>query len=117
MVTDFITCVAVVVGGIIALKVFFSLWGRVDRRWNPGKIGATPETAFKDIKNKVVRIVMKSGETVDGCTYEKTLWFNDGEMAMNTVVYFKLRTIDKRSIYISGSDILRIEEKSAQFES
>lgn len=113
--TNFIICTATIVGGIVILKVFFSSWGLVDKKWNPEKIriGTTPETAFKDIKGKLITIKLKNGDKISNCKYEKTLFFNDGEMAMNTVVYFQVKSSIGNTIFIAGSDVALIEQESA----
>lgn len=113
-VINFIMCVGAIVGGIICLKIFFSLWGILDRRWNPGKVSDTPESAFKDLKRKTIHIVLRSGETLEFRVYEKTLFFNDGEMGYNAVVYFQVRNPEGIRQYIAGSDIVLIEESPAQ---
>ena len=62
-----ILVVAVIVGAIIALRVFFTLWGPVERRINGDK-RKTPHLPFdiKELKDKPVNIRMKSGTTLSG---------------------------------------------------
>jgi len=108
---DFTTGVLIVVGSIILLKVFFTVWGPVHRKLNPESVQDTPESAFKDLKGKTVRITMMDGSVAEGM-YEKTLYFNDGEMGLNSVVFFQLRLRDGRMAFMPSTALGKIEEAS-----
>ena len=111
---SFILGIVAIVLAIISLKVFFTLWGILDRKWDPGKVGSTPETAFKDLKKKTVRVSLRDGTVIDEAKYAKTLYFNNSEIALNTTVFFQLIKPDQSLLFISGSDIVLIEEQSGQ---
>ena len=108
---DFTTGVLIVVGSIILLKVFFTVWGPVHRKLNPESVQDTPESAFRDLKGKTVRITMVDGSVGEGM-YEKTLYFNDGEMGLNSVVFFQLRHRDGRMAFMPSTALGKIEEAS-----
>ncbi len=107
---QFLTCVVGVVIAIILLKIFFTLWKVVDKKLHPEmeKIGITPEVAFNNLRNKNITVFLKDGKILTDLKYIKTLFFNDGEYSLNTVVYFEVTNQHKR-IFISGTDIVRIE--------
>lgn len=109
---QFSICVVVVVCAIISVKIFNTLWYCVEKKLAPTRVAKpadTPETAFKNLRNKAVVLCLKNGEIIDGCTYKKTLFFNEGDFAMNTTVYFELEKKNGNTIYISGLDISKIE--------
>ncbi len=107
-----IICVAVIVGAIIVVKIFNTLWYCVEKKIAPDRVAKpsdTPEAAFKNLRNKAVVIYLKNGEIIDGCTYKKTLFFNQGDFAINTTVYFELEKRDGNTLFLSGLDISKIE--------
>jgi hypothetical protein len=98
----FLIGVGSIVGAIIGLKVFFTLWKILEKRLHPdqfSKPSSTPETAFRGLKGKTVVVQMKNGEVLQDCEYKSTL------------VYFELEKPDGNRLYICGSDILKIETK------
>jgi len=107
----FIIGVASIVCAIILLKVFFTLWRLLEKRVHPDKfekLPSTPESAFRDLKGKAVLLHMKNGETIHDSKYRKTLFFSNGEFGC-TLVYFELEKPDGTRIFVSGSDIMKIE--------
>lgn len=109
---QFILCVAVIVGAIIVIKIFNTLWYCVETKLAPNRVARpadTPEAVFKNLRNKRVVVYLKNGEIIDGCTYKKTLFFNEGDFAINTTVYFELEKKNGNTLYISGLDISKIE--------
>ncbi len=57
---------------------------------------------------------MKNGEIIKQLKYSKTYFFNEGDFAINTCVYFELIDSEERYIYVAGSEIWKIEtEKKA----
>jgi len=110
----FLIGVGTIVGAIIALKVFFTLWKILEKRLHPeqfSKPASTPETAFRGLKGQKVVVQMKSGEFLQDCEYKATLFFGDGEFGTCTLVYFEFQKPDGNRLYICGSDILKIETK------
>ncbi len=108
----FLIGVGSIVGAIIGLKVFFTLWKILEKRLHPeqfSKPSSTPETAFRGLKGKKVIIRMKSGEVIHDCEYKTTLFFGHGEFSTCNLVYFELAKPDGNRLYICGSDILKIE--------
>ena len=110
----FLIGVGAIVGAIIGLKVFFTLWKMLEKRLHPeqfSKPSSTPETAFRGLKGKKVVVQLKNGEVLQDCEYKSTLFFGDGEFGTCTLVYFELEKPDGDRLYICGSDILKIETK------
>ncbi|HCF94931.1 MAG TPA: hypothetical protein DEW46_07710 [Verrucomicrobia bacterium] len=110
----FLIRVGSIVGAIIGLKVFFTLWKILEKRLHPeqfSKPPSTPETAFRGLKGKKVVVQMKSGDFLQDCEYKSTLFFGDGEFSTCTLVYFELEKPDGNRLYVCGSDILKIETK------
>lgn len=107
-----VICVSGIVGAIIVVKIFNTLWYCVETKLAPNRVAKpsdTPAVAFKNLRNKTVVVYLKNGEIIDGCTYKKTLFFNQGDFAMNTTVYFELEKKDGNTLFISGLDISKIE--------
>ena len=111
----FIYCVTAIVLGIISIKVIFSIWDiLVVKKYFPEKFTLpknSPETTFKNLEKKSVTVKLKSGEILSDIKYNKTIFFNDGEFAVHTTVYFEF--IDNKTselMFVSGIDILSIKE-------
>jgi hypothetical protein len=110
--TPFLMGVGAIVGAIIGLKVFFTLWRILEKRLHPEnfiKPSSTPETAFRGLKGKTIIIHMKSGEVISDVKYKATLFFGDGEFVTCTLVYFDMERSDGTHVFICGSDIQKIE--------
>ena len=108
----FAISVAVVVLGIVMLKVFFTLWSVVEKRLHPEKMDKpdnTPEVAFRGLKKKTIDVHMKNGDVLKQHKYRKTLVFGDGEFATCTLLYFELTSPEETDVFICGSDIMKIE--------
>lgn len=109
---QFIICVSVIAGAIIIVKIFNTVWYCVEKKIAPDRVvkpADTPEAVFKKLRNKTVVIYLKNGEVIEGYIYKKTLFFNQGDFAMNTTVYFELEKKNGTTLFISGLDILKIE--------
>jgi hypothetical protein len=110
----FLLGIGAIVGAIIGLKIFFTLWKIVDKRFHPeqfAKPSSTPETAFRGLRNKQVLIQLKNGETIKDCKYNTTLFFGDGEFGTSTLVYFEFQQQDGNKLYLCGTDIMKIETR------
>ncbi len=62
---QFVIVISAIVGAVIILKVFFSIWRLIEKKINPEfaeRISHTPETAFKNLKDKEMTIFLKNGE-------------------------------------------------------
>ena len=109
---SFLIGLGAIVGSIIGLKVFFTLWRLLEKRLHPDdfvKPFSTPETAFRGLKRKSIIIHMKNGEVLSDLRYKATLFFSDGEFGVYTPVYFHVERGDGTHVFISGADILKIE--------
>ena len=109
---DFLIVLGSIVGAIVGLKVFFTLWKVLEKRLHPEqflKPRSAPETAFKGLKGRKVIVRTKTGEVIKECQYKATLYFNDGEFTVCPTVYFELEKADGNRLFISGADILSIE--------
>jgi hypothetical protein len=109
---QFIICIAVIVGAIIIVKIFNTVWYCVEKKFAPDRVtkpSDTPEAVFKNLRNKTVVVYLKNGEIIEGYTYNKTIFFNQGDFAMNTTVYFELEKEKGNVLFISGLDISKIE--------
>ena len=107
-----IICVSVIVGAIIIVKIFNTLWYCAEKKLAPDRVAKpsdTPAAAFKNLRNKTVVVYLKNGEIIEGCTYKRTLFFNEGDFTMNVTVYFEFEKKNGNTLYISGIDILKIE--------
>ena len=65
---SFLIGAGVIVGSIIGLKVFFTLWRLLEKRLHPDdfvKPFSTPETAFRGLERTSIIIHMKNGEVLD----------------------------------------------------
>jgi len=100
--------VGIVVGGIVSLKVFFSLWGVAERKLYPDKIENALETSFKALRKKVVVVKLRNGETLEDHIYTKTLYYDVTEFGSANPIYFHLTDPDGRDIYVAGSEIISI---------
>ena len=112
---QFILCVAVIVGAIVVVKIFNTLWYCVEKKIAPDRVAKpadTPEAVFKNLRKKTVVVYLKNGEVIEGYAYNKTIFFNQGDFAMNTTVYFELGKKNGDTLFISGLDILKIEAKA-----
>jgi hypothetical protein len=110
--TPFLIGVGAIVGAIIGLKVFFTLWRILEKRLHPEnfvKPSSTPETAFRGLKGKAIIVHMKNGEVISNVEYKATLFFGDGEFGTCTLVYFDVERSDGTQVFICGADILKIE--------
>lgn len=110
--TPFLIVIGAIVGAIIGLKVFFTLWRLVEKRLNPEKADKhdnTPEVAFRGLKRKTVDVHMKNGDVLRNHKYVKTLVFGDGEFATCTLVYFELESPEGNGVFICGADIMKLE--------
>ncbi|MFM6131194.1 MAG: hypothetical protein ACKPBV_21145 [Sphaerospermopsis kisseleviana] len=58
---NFIYCTIAVIGAVIILKVFSTLWLIIDKKYHPEKIRTTktPETAFGDLNGKIIDVYLK----------------------------------------------------------
>ena len=113
VVQPFIWCVAAIVGGAIALRVFFTLWRVVEKRLFPERYAAppnAPHSVFPDLKGKRVIVHMKNGEVLKDHTYRKNFYFGSGEFdSFCTIVYFELIDPEGRHLYIAAADIWKLE--------
>ncbi|MDA3798244.1 MAG: hypothetical protein PF692_04090 [Kiritimatiellae bacterium] len=108
----FVLGVIAVVIGVLILKIFFTLWKVLEKKLHPNdfdKPTNTPETAFKDLKKKIVNVYMKNGDILKEHKYKKTLYFGDEEYSWYALVYFELEAPNQTKVFISSSDILKIE--------
>jgi len=109
---QFLWFVGSIIGAIIGLKIFFSLWRLLEKKIHPDKferIEKAPEVIFNNLKKKKINIFMKNGESINDCLYKKTLYFGDGELGFNAPIYFQVEDNNKKLIFISGADIWKIE--------
>ena len=58
--------VAVIVGGIISLRVFFTLWTPIDRRISGDKLDVSKDIQISELKNKLVNVRFTSGSELRG---------------------------------------------------
>ncbi len=100
--------VGVVVGGIVSLKVFFTLWGVVERKLRPDKIENAMETSFKDLRKKRVVVKLRNGDLLEDHIYAKTLCFERSEYASDNPIYFQFSDPAGHDVYVSGSEIVSI---------
>jgi len=108
----FVLGVITVVLAVLVLKVFFTLWKILEKKLHPSdfdKPTNTPETAFKDLKKKIVNVYMKNGDVLEKHKYKKTLYFGNGEYSWCALVYFELEAPNQTQVFISSADILKIE--------
>ena len=108
---QFASYVGIFVGGIIALKVFFSLWACVERYIHPDKVEKAAETSFRAIKNKKVDLYLKDGKVLESYTYRKTIYFDTTEEGCMSPVYFALLDSDGHITFIAGSSVTTIRCK------
>lgn len=109
---QFILCTVSVVVAVIAVKIFNTFWYCVEKKVAPGRVpkpADTPEAVFKDLRDKRVVVHLKTGEVLEPCLYRRTLFFNEGDFAINTAVYFEFERPDGNTLFVSGVDILKIE--------
>lgn len=57
--------VAIFAGAIVGLRVFFTLWGPIDRHLNGTRLDLVKSISVKDVKEKLVTIHLKSGGTIE----------------------------------------------------
>jgi hypothetical protein len=110
---DFIIVVITIVSGIVFLQIFFSFWGALEKRWRPDKVRDTPESAFKDLRNKRIVLSTRGGGRIEG-VYRKTLYFNDGEFGLNAVVFFQIANDDGMNQFVSSAEVESITELPAR---
>ena len=109
---QFLLVVSAITAPIIIVKVFFTFWRILEKRLHPEKFDkrtAKPEFSFPHLKGKKATITMKNGEQLQNCEYQFTHLFGDGEFAFVQLIYFEFITADKRRIFLSSADILKIE--------
>jgi hypothetical protein len=107
MVTTWLGIVGIFTGGVVALKIFFTLWGPVDRRLNPDKLLNAVEASFRRLREKRVDVHLLEGDVLRDCTYRRTLHFDAGEFAANPV-YFEFEDPEGRTVLVPGARIGRI---------
>jgi len=104
--------IGAITGAIIILKVFFTLWRVLEKWLHPEKfVGPTDtlEFTFQRLKGKKAAITLKNGEQLQNCEYQSTHLFGDGNYAVANILHFEFITADKRRIFLSNADILKIE--------
>ncbi len=108
----FLIVIGAIVGSVIGLKVFFTLWRVVEKRLHPEKVDkpdTNPEFAFRGLKKKTVDVHMKNGDVLRAHKYLKTLVFGEGDFATCTLIYFELESPAGTQVFICGTDILKLE--------
>ena len=111
---QFLIVIGSIVGAIIALKIFFTLWRLLEKKLHPDKfekLYSAPEVVFADLKKKVVTVTLKNGDILIDHKYKKSVYFGDGEFGLPKPVYFELESPEKNLIFVSGADIIKIERK------
>jgi len=111
---QFFAIVGTIVGAIIFIKVFFTLWRIIEKKLHPEKfekIYCAPEVLFSDLKKKKVTVYLKNNEILENHIYRKSVYFGDGEFGLPNPVYFEFESQNKDIIFISGIDIWKIEKK------
>ena len=104
--------VGVTVVGILLTKGVSLVFRCIEFKVNPDAIKKTrnlPEGIFGQLKNKQVIVKLKTGETQRECKYIKTIFFADGDFAINTNVYFQFQKDDGNLLFVGGLDVLSIE--------
>ena len=107
-----IQVVLVVAGVIAALRIFFTLWGPVDRRMNPDKHAHLENASLGELKDKTVTVHFQSGEILQDvvlvgvCSNRKGLPFDFAELLM-------ARGQDQKTYYIRMHDVQYLEERKA----
>ena len=109
---QFLLVISAFIGAIIIVKVFFTFWRILEKRLHPEKFDkrtARPEFSFPNLKGKKATVTLKNGEQLQDCEYQFTHLFGDGEFAFVQIIYFEFITANKRRIFLSNADILKIE--------
>ena len=111
-VMPFLIVIGAIVGAIVGLKIFFTLWRLVEKRLHPEKLEKpdnTPEVAFRGLKKKTVDVHMKNGDVLRNHKYIKTLVFGEGDFSTCTLIYFELESPTGAGVFICGTDIMKLE--------
>ena len=107
-----IVTVGLIIGSIAALRIFWSLWTPVDRLVNGDRLALTKEIHVSDLKNKAVRIHLKSKTVI-----ERALLL--GYCSTHTEAPYDFRQLlmarlqDGRNVYIRISEIEYMEDDHA----
>ena len=104
--------VGVTVVGILLVKGVSLIFRCIEFKANPDALKKErnlPEGVFRQLKNKQVVVKLKTGETLLGCKYIKTIFFADGDFAINTNVFFQFQKDGGNLIFVGGRDVLSIE--------
>jgi len=105
-----IMVVCVIVGAIMALRIFFTLWNPIDRRLNGDRFKAGKTVQIKDLKEKLFTIHLKSKTIVAGGILQ-------GYISTDARTPFHLRSLlavrfpDGRTAYIRSEEIEYFEEQ------
>jgi len=107
-----ILVVAVIVGAIFSLRIFFTLWEPIDRRLNGDRAAVIKVFPIAQLKDQVVNIHLKSRTRIDGVTL---IGYSSGHQ--NAPFYLRqllvTRYADGRTVYIRIDEIEYIEQVAA----
>ena len=97
--------VSVIVGGIATLRVFFTLWGPVDRRLNPKPLPSTTSSAIhiNELKDKTVNIHLISKTVLHSVVLH-------GYCTTHTQSPYQIKQLLIARLPDGGSAFIRMEE-------
>jgi len=100
--------VGLIIGSIAALRIFFTLWTPIDRRFKGDRLVLTKAIHINDLKDKMVKIHLKSHTVIEGALllgYCST--HTDAPYDFKQLLMARLQ--DGRTVYIRISEIEYLE--------
>ena len=101
-----------IIGGIMALSVFYTLWKPVDRRINGDQFALTQGINLKELRDQTVTIRFKSGHLVSDIVLRGYLATGQGVPYQFKALLVAQRP-DGRSLYIRVEEIEFVEQQKA----
>ena len=107
-----IVMVAVIVGAVFAIRIFFTLWAPVDARVNRDRFGGIKGLQIAELKDKTVNVHLRSGIRIDGIGLVGYATANHQATPYQLRQMLVGRFSDGRAAYIRIDEIQYMEEVS-----